>query len=266
MNLFLRELTAYRKSTIIWVVSLSGIVMLFMAMYPAFSQDVTALEDVLKNFPEAIRTAFNLNAETFLSVSGFYGYLLVFATLAASIQAMNLGAGVVSKEVAGKTADFLLSKPVTRTRVILAKLAAVFLTLVVTNAVFIGVSFAMISAAAPGEFKAGTVFLLVLSMFLVQLFFLAVGMLFGVALPKVKSVISVSLPTVFAFYIIGMLGDVLGNTEARYVSPFRYYDSAYIIRNASLESKYLVIEAGIVIVALGLSYLIFLKKDIHSAT
>ena len=266
MNLFLRELKAYRKSTIIWIASLSGIAVLFMAMYPAFSQDVQALEKVLQNFPEAIRTALNLSAETFLTVSGFFGYVLSFAILAAAIQAMNLGTGVVSKEVAGKTADFLISKPVTRTHVIIAKLAAVFLLVVVTNVVFIAVSFASLSVAAPGEFDAGTILLLAGSMFLVQLFFLALGMLLGVVLPKVKSVISVSLPVVFAFYIIGMLGDVLGNTEARYVSPFRYYDPMYIIRNASLESKYLLVEAAVVVVSLVLSYVIFLKKDIHSAT
>jgi ABC-2 type transport system permease protein len=266
VNLFLRELKAYRKSTIIWVASLSGIVVLYMAMYPAFSQDVQALEKVLQNFPEAIRTALNLSAETFLTVSGFYGYLLSFAILAAAIQAMNLGTGVVSKEIAGKTADFLVSKPVTRTRVITAKLAAVFVLVAATNLVFIAISFAALGVAAPGEFDAGTVLLLAGSMFLVQLFFLALGMLLGVVLPKVKSVVSVSLPTVFAFYIIGMLGDVLGNVEARYVSPFRYYDPAYIIRNASLESKYLFVEAAVVIVGLVLSYVIFLKKDIPSAT
>jgi ABC-2 type transport system permease protein len=78
-------------------------------------------------------------------------------------------------------------------------------------------------------------------------------------------VVAVSLPTVFAFYIIGAVGDVLGRQEVRYVSPFRYFDPSYVIQNQSLEAKYVVIGAAFVVVATALSYLVFVKKDIRSA-
>lgn len=266
MNLFLRELAAYRKSALTWIVSLSGLVVLFMAMYPGFSSDVEGLKNVLEQFPPAIKAAFNLTAETFLSAAGFFGYVLSFGVLAGAIQAMNLGTGVISKEVAGKTADFLLSKPLTRTRVYTSKLGAVFLVIVVTNLVFVAVSYAGLAALAPDEFEPTTILLLASTLFLVQVVFLALGALMGVVLPKVKSVVSVSLPTVFGLYIAGALGDVLGNDEVRYVSPFRYFEPDYIIKNQALEPKYLIIAAAIVVVALVLGYAIFLKKDVQSST
>ena len=264
MNLFLRELRAYRKSMLTWVGSLAGLVVVFMAMYPAFSKDVDALESVLTNFPEAVRTALNLEIGTFLSVLGFYSYLLSFAILAAAIQAMNLGAGVISKESAGKTVDFLLSKPVTRTQVVTAKLAAALLVIAVTNVVFIAVSLVAMQATAE-TYDMGTLLLLASTMFLVQMAFLALGMLFSVTIPKIKSVVAVSLPTVFAFYIIGVIGDVVGTEEARYVSPFRYYNPNYILKNGSLESKFLIIEAAFVVVAIAATYMIYRKKDIRAA-
>ncbi len=266
MKLFLRELTAYRRSTLIWAVSLAALVLLFMAMYPSFSSDVEGLRRVLEQFPPAIKAAFNLTAETFLSAAGFYGYVLGFATLAAAIQATNLGAGVMSKESAGRTADFLLVKPVSRARVVTAKLAAVFLAILVTNAVFVAVSYGGLALVAPDEFEPVTVLLLASTMFLVQMVFLALGALLGVALPKVKSVVAVSLPIVFGFFIIGALGDVLGNDEVRYVSPFRYFEPSYIIQNQGLDPKYLAVVAGIVVVAIAATYVIFLKKDIQSTT
>lgn len=266
MQLFLRELTAYRRSTLIWAVSLAALVLLFMAMYPSFSSDVEGLRRVLEQFPPAIKAAFNLTAETFLSAAGFYGYVLGFATLAAAIQAMNLGVGVLSKESAGRTADFLLVKPVSRARVVTAKLSAVFLAILVTNAVFVAVSYAGLALVAPDEFEPVTVLLLASTMFLVQMVFLALGALLGVALPKVKSVVAVALPTVFGFFIIGALGDVLGNDEVRFVSPFRYFEPSYIIQNQGLDPKYLAVVAGIVVVAIAATYVIFLKKDIQSTT
>jgi len=266
VNVFLRELTAYRKSTIIWAVSLSGIIIVFMALYPAFTTDITATKEILSQFPPALRTALNISLSNFFTLYGFFGYLLSFAMLAASIQAMNLGVGVISKEVSGKTADFLLSKPISRATVVTSKLGAALVMLLVTNAVFWAVSYFAAMAVSKEPFEAETFFLLLSTLLLVQLIFLALGALFAVLIPKVKSVVSVSLPTVFTLYIIGAIGDVLENDSVRYASPFRFYDTNYIITNVSLEGRYLAVSAAIVVVAVALAYAIYLKKDVRSST
>lgn len=266
MNLYLRELRAYGKATLIWAVSLSLIVVAFLSMYTAFSEDVESFRKVLESFPEALRLAFSINVGSFFTIYGFYGYLLGFATLAAAIQAANLGVGVVSKEVAGKTADFLLTRPLSRSRIITAKLLAVLTAILFTNVVFSAVSYAGAASVASGEeFDAGTFLLLSSTLLLVQLLFLALGILLSVVIPKVKSVVGVSLPTVFAFYIIGMIGEVLQNETFRYISPFRYYDTSYIVEHNAYETKYLLIEVAFVVVAIAASYAIYLKKDVRAA-
>lgn len=265
MNVFLRKLRTYRKSALTWAGSLSTIVLGFMAMYPAFSADVEGLNAVLESFPASIRALVNISAETFLSVLGFYGYLLGFAVLAAAIQAMNLGVGVIAGEVTGKTADFLISKPVPRTRIVTAKLAAALAVIVFTNVVFIAVSYAAVAISTTEGFSSRALLLLASTMLLVQLFFFALGALFSVTIPKIKSVIAVSLPTVFAFYIIGAIGDVLDNVEVRWISPFRYFDPAYIITNESFETEYFLLTVGFAIASLIATYVIFAKKDIHAA-
>lgn len=266
MNVFLRELTAYRKSTIIWSASLSGIIVMFMALYPAFTTDVEATKSILSQFPEALRAALNISLSNFFTLYGFFGYLLGFAMLAGSIQAMNLGVGAISKEVSGKTADFLLSKPIARATVVTAKLGAALVMLLVTNVVFWVVSFLAATVVSKEPVEAKTFVLLLSTLLLVQLIFLAIGALMAVIIPKVKSVVSVSLPTVFAFYIVGAIGDVLKNESVRYVSPFRYYDTNYIITNVGLEGRYLAIEAAIIVAAIALAYVIYLKKDVRSST
>ncbi|MHB1340659.1 MAG: ABC transporter permease subunit [Coriobacteriia bacterium] len=264
MNVFLREFRAYRKSTITWVISLSGIVGLFMALYPAFANDIEGLSEVLANFPEAIKALVNITPETFMSVLGFYGYLLSFAWLAASIQAMNLGVGIISKEIAGKTADFLMTKPVRRAEVVTGKLSAVLAVILLTNVAFIGASYLAV-AATGASFDGGTLLLMSSTLLLLQLVFLALGALFSVTIPKIKSVVAVSLPTVFAFYIIGAIGDVLENVELRWISPFRYFDPVYMISEGGLEAEYLLVVVAFVVVATAATYVIFAKRDIHTA-
>jgi ABC-2 type transport system permease protein len=266
VNVFLREMRAYWKSTLIWAASLCTLVLVFMAgMLPAFTKDVEASKNLIGQLPEAIRVAFNIQLATFFTVYGFYGYLLGFASVAGAIMAMNLGTGIISKEVSGKTADFLLSKPITRPKVVSAKLAAALVAIVFTSAVFAIVGYGAAQAASDAPVAAKTFFLMSLTFFLIQLFFLALGAVFAVLLPKVKSVISVTLPTVFALYIIGTLGEVVGQDAVRYLSPFRYYDTSYIIKNVGLESTYLILEAVLVVVAIAATYLIYLKKDVRAA-
>ena len=265
MNVFLRELAAYRKSMIIWALSMSVLVIIYMALYPAFTSDVAAAKHLLSSLPEAVRVALNISLGNFFTLDGFYGYILGFATLAAAIQAMNMGTGVISKETSGKTADFLLSKPITRSRVVSAKLAAALTVIVVTDAVFAAVAFVAALMVSKDPVDARMFFLLTSTLLLVQLMFIALGALFAVTIPKIKSVISVSLPTVFAFYIVGTIGDLVGNKSVRYISPFRFYDPNYIISHGSLEGRYVAVEAVFVVVAIAVSYMIYLKKNFRAS-
>lgn len=266
MNVFLRELAAYRKSTLIWMAVMGTMAFVFMAgMWPGFASDITAAKDLLSNLPRAVTAAFSISLENFFTVFGFYAYLLTFATVAVSIQAMNVGAGVISKEYSGKTADFLLSKPVKRWQVLSAKLAAALVSVVMVGATFgiVGYIGALIGTKEP--FSAETFLLLSLTVLLVQLFFLVLGALFAVTLPKIKSVVSVSLPSVFAFFIIGTLGEIVGNEEVRYITPFKFFDSLYIMNHKALEARFLVLEAVVVTVFLVAVYLIFQKKNVRAS-
>ncbi|MFZ3373533.1 MAG: ABC transporter permease, partial [Desulfitobacteriaceae bacterium] len=70
--------------------------------------------------------------------------------------------------------------------------------------------------------------------------------------------------TVFGFFILNLLDSVIGNKATRYLIPFLYYDSAYIIKNASYETSFVVLEIVFVVAAIGASYLIYSEKDIHT--
>ena len=266
MNLYLRELKAYRKSTIIWALSLSAIVVLFMSIYPSFTKDVAASKQALANLPVAVRNVLDLSLANFFTIFGFFGYLLNFALLAGAVQAMNLGTGIISKEDTGKTADFLLSKPVTRHAVVTAKLLAALSVVLITNLVFIAAALMSAELVSKTAFNVKTFVLLALTLFFVQLVFLALGMLFSVSLKRIKSVITVSLPTVFAFYIIGALGAIIGNDKVRYITPFKFFDTDYIINHNAYEVVYMIIGAVFIVAVLSASYLIYAKKDIRSAT
>lgn len=264
MNIFLYELKAYRKSTIIWTLSLLALVVVFMAMFPSFSKDAEEFKKLLEVYPEAVRKAIGLDMDHFFSILGFYSYAFVYITLCGAIQAMNLGTSIVSKEVREKTADFLLTKPVTRTQILTAKLLAALTSIVLTNIVFLIVS-SLIASKVSTEVYSGKTFLIItLTLFYIQLIFLSLGLLLSVVVRKIKSVITVSLGIVFTFFVIGMLSSTSGDEGKRYLSPFKYFDTAYLIKHSSYEFSYIFVGALIVITCIVASYIVYTKKDIHA--
>ncbi|MEH7353410.1 ABC transporter permease subunit [Neobacillus drentensis] len=264
MNMLLHELKAYRKSTIIWSFSLVMIIVLFMSFYPSFARDAEDFKKIMEGYPEAIRNAVGFNLGNFFTILGFYCFPLSFITLCGAIQAMNIGTSIVSKEVREKTADYLLTKPVTRTTILTAKLLAASISIVITNVVYIAAASIMVFQVKTGDFSFELFLMLSLTMFFIQLIFLAFGIVISVIVPKIKSVLTVSLAIVFAFYFVGMLSDTTGEDLKRYFSPFKYFDTAYIIKHSGYEASFLIAGAGIIILAIAASYVVYSKKDIHS--
>ncbi|MEH7011125.1 ABC transporter permease subunit [Neobacillus niacini] len=264
MNILLHELKAYRKSTIIWTISLIMVVALFMSFYPSFTKDTEEFRKLLEGYPAALREAFGINLDNFFSILGFYCYGLSFVTLCGAIQAMNLGTSIVNKEVREKTADFLLTKPVTRTTVLTNKLLAALISIIITNIVYLAVATLLAYQVATEDFNVSIFILLSLTVLFVQLIFLALGIIISVIVQKIKSVLTVSLATVFAFYFLGMFSSTSAEEAKRYLSPFKYFDTAYIIEKSGYEASFLITGAVVIIVAIGASFFIYAKKDIHS--
>jgi ABC-2 type transport system permease protein len=264
MDIFFHELKAYRKSTLIWSVSLVMIIVLFMSFYPSFAKDAEEFQKIMEGYPEAIRNALGFSLGSFFTILGFYCFPLSFITLCGAIQGMNLGTSIVSKEVREKTADFLLTKPVTRTTVLTAKLMAAFISIILTNIIYLAVTITMAYQVKTEDFSLKILIMLSLTMFFIQLIFLAIGVIVSVIVPRIKSVLTVSLTTVFAFYFLGMFSSTTGEEAKRYISPFKYVDTAYIIKHASFEVTFLIVGAVIIILAITASYFVYAKKDIHS--
>jgi ABC-2 type transport system permease protein len=264
MNIYLHELRSYRKSTLVWIVSIVAATALFMAMFTVFSRSSEDILGIFKGFPDAVLKAFGMDPETMASLPGFYSFILTYLVLCGAVQAMNLGISALGREASGKTADFLLTKPVTRARVITAKLLAVLTLLVITGAFFsLAATVAAFSVSA--GFDCGRFLMMTATFFYLQILFASLGFLVSVLVPKIKSVLPVSLSTVFGFYIVGMVGAALGDDRIYWLTPFKYFDPAYIAQNAAYQAKYAVVAAAVFALCVAAGYIVYGRKDIHAA-
>lgn len=267
MNIYLHELKSQCKSVLIWTCTLVVLAALYLSVYPGVEKDAESFKSLLGNYPPTVRAMLGINLDTITSVLGFYSMVFSFIILCGAIQAMNLGMSVLSKETRECTADFLLVKPVSRSAIVTAKLLAAFTAIVATNAIFYILTFLITNAVKTADFSSKLFFMINLTLFFLQLIFLAIGVAASVFFKKLKSVLPVSLGTVFGLYMIGALIATGKDSNAtRYFSPFRYFDVDYIIQHASYETSYMITGAAIIIAAVIITYFVYTKKDIHAVS
>lgn len=266
MNIFMYELKTYRKSIAIWSLSILALFLMFMAFYPTMASDAALLDLMLENYPEELLKAFGMGGSLSLSsVFGYFAFTYAFVQICLAIQSSNYGFHFLSVEERELTADFLMSKPVSRTRIIVSKFFAAFTSLTITNVfVWLG-SFGSILLFRDGhEYETKNLIMLLLTTTLFQLFFLSVGMIVSVSVKKVRSVLSYSMALSFGLYILNTLRSIIGGKILGILSPFYHFEPGYILENGEYNMAMVLISVCVIIISIAASYFLYLKRNIHS--
>jgi len=266
MNMFWHELNSLRKSTILWTCTLIALAGIYFSVYPAIANDAADFKRLLGGYPASVRAILGISLDSITSLLGFYSMIFSFITLCGAIQAMNLGVSILSKEMRERTADFLLVKPVSRSAIVSSKLLAALTMLIITNVIYYAAASILAVMVKTADFSVTLFFMINLTLLFIQLIFFSIGAAVTVIIPKLKSVLPVSLGVVFGFFFIGAFLATGENDAARFLSPFKYFNPSYIIRNSNYEAPYLITGAVIVIIATVTAYIIYAKKDIHAVS
>ncbi|MDI3310080.1 MAG: ABC transporter permease subunit [Thermoanaerobacterium sp.] len=264
MNVFLYELRSKAKSLAVWSISLIFVAVFLLSMYPTFYKNASLFKDVLEGYPVAVRKAFGISMDDIIKFLGYYSYVFSYVVLLGAIQAMNYGVAAISKEVKLKTADFLMTKPIKRGSILTSKILSSLVILLITDAVYFLSAFIMAKSVAKEPFSIKLFFMISVTLLFVEIIFLSIGVLLSSVVRKVKSTTSLSLGVVFAFYIIGMIQAILNDDNMKYLTPFKYFDLSYIMKNSSYDIHFSIISLLIVVVSIALSYVFFQKRDIYA--
>lgn len=260
--MYLHELKSLRKSTLIWTCAMIALAALYFSIYPSIAADAADFKRLLSGYPASVRAALGISIDNIATLLGFYSMVFSFITLLGAIQAMNLGVSILSKEARERTADFLLVKPVSRQAIVSAKFLAALTILLITN-IFYYFAVSVFASFIKTAYSVKLFFLINLTLLFIQLIFLAIGLVISVFFTRLKSVLPLSLGVVFGFYIIGALIATGKSQWERFISPFKYFDVNFIMKNAGFEVSYLITGAVIVVLAIAASYVIYAQKDIH---
>lgn len=266
MNIFKHELRMSSRSVITWSVSVAVLIFVFMSLFSGIAIDAELMNEMMAEFPEELLIAFGMTGMDWASVLGFYSFAFLFCQICLAIQAANYGFSLVSVEERELTADFLLAKPVGRTKILTSKLLSALAGLTITNIVVWISSFVTLNMYRGGRtYETKPVLLLLSSIVVFQLFFLTVGMLISLLVRRVRSVTPFSMALAFGMYVLSAFGGMLGDDKLEIITPFKHFEPNYIISNAAYDTPLVLLSVSTILVSVAASYVLYSRRDIHSA-
>ena len=266
MNIYKFELNMLKKSIIIWSLSISFGLVFYMAFYPMMSGDTEIFQIVMEDFDEKFLAFFGMNADLpVFSLLGYFGLTIGMIQIPLAIQASNYGFHILSVEEREYTADFLLSKPVSRQKIITAKCLAAFTSLTIVNiSVWISSIIVLFAIKGNESLDLTNVNILLSSTVLFQLVFFSISLVISVSVKKVTSVLSASMALGFGLYILSSFGSMFSSNIFKALSPFSHFSPTYILINGNYDWKLVIISIIVIVITLPLSYYLYNKRNIAS--
>ncbi len=260
MTIVRHELRQGRTAFLIWCGCIAALLGICIFLFPEMKGEMDTVSEMFASMG-AFTAAFGMDKLNFGTLTGYYaiecGNVL---GLGGAFYAAIIATDILSKEERMHTADFLLTHPLGRVRVMTEKLLSVLIRIVLLNLLIYGIS--VLSMAAVGEeIPWKEVNLLHLAYFLMQLEL--AGICFGISAFLRRGSVSIGLGIAVLMYFMNLIANITESAkDLKYLTPFGFCDGALIAAEGKLDGA--VLAAGMALGALGIlaAYLKYPKKDI----
>ncbi len=260
MTIFMHEMKQNAKPLAVWCAIVGGMIFLCMILFPEMLGQMDSVNDLFSEMGD-FTAAFGMDRISFAEPMGFYGIECGNVLgIGGALFAAYLGVRLLSKEEGGHTAEFLLTHPVSRARVVAEKLAALLVQLVLFNAVCICLS--LLSFTGIGEEPAAREFALFhLAQFCLQL---EIGCIcFGASALARRGNVGAGLGLAALLYFLNLIGNISEAAEfLHYITPFHYAEAADILGDRALNVPLLLLGLGYAAAGVCLAFARYTKKDI----
>jgi len=267
-NIYTKELKRYMNSFIGWSISVTVFILLGMAFYPLLMQEdmFKQISAFLENpFMKNMMTAFGASVDMWTNVLGFYSTRnAMFIMLLGSFFSILLAGKILAREEQEKTAEFLLSKPVTRLEVVRSKLAVYLTYLLLLNIVILTIGFISLEIfKGDSRYSLKAFFIHWFYSLLLMLIFGAIGFFLSLLIKRGRPITNVSIGIIVGGYFIDVLSRVTSSADIiGYLSPFKFVDSGVLHPDYGLAWWRVFYFIGISFVLFTLTSVAYKKKDI----
>ena len=261
MTIVKHELRQGKMAFFIWTVSIGFLIAVCILMFPEMEGEMEGVSDMFASMG-SFTAAFGMDRLNFGTLIGFYavecGNIL---GLGGAFYAAFCAVSILSKEEKDRTAEFLLTHPVSRKRIVTEKLIAVLIQITVMNLIIYALSVGSIAIIGE-EIPWKELNLLHLAYYLLQIEL--GGICFGISAFLRKGSVGAGLGIATGMYFLNLIANIAEVADfLKYITPFGYAEGADIVTDGCLDGKMVAIGMTIAAVGILLAYLQYCKKDIR---
>ncbi|MCI9620909.1 MAG: ABC transporter permease subunit [Dorea sp.] len=260
MTLIKHELRQGKVTLMIWTAVIAFMLALCVLIYPEME---TQMGDVSTMFAEmgSFSAAFGMDRLNFGEFMGFFGVECGnILGLGGAFFSALLGISVLSKEEREQTAEFLLTHPVSRRKIVMRKYISIMIQILFLNIAVIAVT--LLSMQIIGEsLDNRPLFLLFLAYYVLQVEVASVC--FGISAFLSHGGMGVGLGMAALLYFLNIIANLTEDAKfLKYITPFGYTEGADIIADECLNMEYLSVGLVFTVIGISAGFYRYCKKDI----
>lgn len=260
MTIIRHELRQGRIAFAVWTASIAFLLVLCILLFPEMKEEMGAVGRLFASMG-SFTAAFGMDRLNFGTLTGFYaiecGNIL---GLGGAFFASLLGVSALAKEERNRTAEFLLTHPVSRARIAAEKLAAVLIQIAAMNLILLALS--LLSVKLIGEEIPWREILLMHGAYTLLQLELA-GICFGISAFERRGGAGIGLGLAAVLYFLNLIANMTERAGfLKYLTPFGYCDGAGLIADGRLDAG--PAAAGMLFGCIGIAAAFFryCRKDI----
>lgn len=260
MTIVKHELRQGKTALLIWTAAIVFLLIICIFLYPEMRGEMDEVGDLFSSMG-GFTAAFGMDRLNFGTLMGYYsvecGNIL---GLGGAFFASLAGVSILSKEEKEKTAEFLLTHPVSRARVVTEKLAALAIQITAMNLIL--PAFSLLSMQLIGErIPLKEVLLLHGAFYLLQLEL--AGICFGLSAFLRRGSVGIGIGLAAIMYFLNLIANLTDRAGfLKYLTPFGYCEGADILEKGRLNIGFCLTGMLFACAGIAAAYWQYVRKDI----
>lgn len=260
MTLYQHEMKSNVKSLVLWTLCVGGLCFGCILLYTNLEDSIRGIADVYSDMG-AMSAALGMDKMSLATMRGYYATeIALMHGLGGAMFAAIVGTGILSKEEAFHTAEFLHTLPIGRQKVVFQKYMALVSNIFIFN--LICVAMYLLGFWLMGEEINGKeMFLFHLAQLFMQM---EIGTIcFLVSAFTKRNLMGAGLGIAVLLFAVDMMCRIIPAIEnLKYLTPFYYANASDIFTNGTLDGVMLGIGLGITILSFVIAYMKYFRKDL----
>ncbi|MGB4595728.1 MAG: ABC transporter permease subunit [Anaerolineaceae bacterium] len=262
MKFFLHEFKLNFKSLMVWTVVIGLLILVAVTKFSAFIGNEASLA-IMDGIPAQVLDAMQMRSFNLTTLEGFFGVMFIYFALMGAMAATMWGSDAISREERDRSAEFSLVLPVSRSRVVTTKLLAALVNCVLFVLFTWVISIYAVRIYSPAAGFYQFLRLEMLAMYLIELIFLAIGVLLACAVKNFRVVGSIAIGIILSAYFLSIVTNITTKLNwFKALNPFSWFDAVEFFNKGALKPLSLILTAILVVACLLAAYFAYEKRDL----